>query len=78
MESYDACLITENILVAEKPATQFLSCVSYSYNCKEEFQIHDDLLKASYTVGRITEATPEHYLVQVNVADYAWIFRRMW
>lgn len=39
----------------------------YSYNCKEEFQIHDDLLKASYTVGRISESTMEHYLVQVRV-----------
>lgn len=37
------------------------------YNCKEEFQIHDDLLKASYTVGRISESTPEHYLVQVCI-----------
>lgn len=38
------------------------------YNCREEFQIHDDLLKANYTVGRISEATLEHYLVQVSVA----------
>lgn len=37
------------------------------YNCREEFQIHDDLLKANYTVGRISEATLEHYLVQVSV-----------
>lgn len=77
MESYDACLTTVYILVAEKP-TNFCHVFLYSYNCKEEFQIHDDLLKASYTVGRITESTPEHYLVQVNVADYAWIFNRMW
>uniref|UniRef100_A0A8D0HG44 Paladin n=1 Tax=Sphenodon punctatus TaxID=8508 RepID=A0A8D0HG44_SPHPU len=35
-----------------------------AYNCKEEFQIHDDLLKANYRVGRISESTPEHYLVQ--------------
>lgn len=38
------------------------------YNCREEFQIHDELLKANYTVGRISEATPEHYLVQVGIA----------
>lgn len=39
------------------------------YNCREEFQIHDDLLKANYTVGRISEATLEHYLVQVSIAN---------
>lgn len=38
------------------------------YNCREEFQIHDELLKANYTVGRISEAAPEHYLVQVGIA----------
>lgn len=36
------------------------------YNCKEEFQIHDELLKAHYTLGRLSDATPEHYLVQVR------------
>ncbi|XP_040831826.1 paladin isoform X1 [Ochotona curzoniae] len=35
-----------------------------TYNCKEEFQIHDEPLKAHYTVGRLSDATPEHYLVQ--------------
>uniref|UniRef100_A0A673V857 Paladin n=1 Tax=Suricata suricatta TaxID=37032 RepID=A0A673V857_SURSU len=34
------------------------------YNCREEFQIHDELLKAHYTLGRLSDATPEHYLVQ--------------
>uniref|UniRef100_A0A2R8MZD3 Paladin n=1 Tax=Callithrix jacchus TaxID=9483 RepID=A0A2R8MZD3_CALJA len=38
--------------------------VVITYNCKEEFQIHDELLKAHYTLGRLSEATPEHYLVQ--------------
>uniref|UniRef100_A0A8C2RG24 Paladin n=1 Tax=Capra hircus TaxID=9925 RepID=A0A8C2RG24_CAPHI len=38
--------------------------VVITYNCKEEFQIHDELLKAHYTVGRLSDATPEHYLVQ--------------
>lgn len=38
------------------------------YNCKEEFQIHDELLKAHYTLGRLSDATPEHYLVQVRAA----------
>lgn len=36
------------------------------YNCKEEFQIHDELLKAHYTLGRLSDATLEHYLVQVR------------
>lgn len=38
------------------------------YNCKEEFQIHEELLKAHYTLGRLSDATPEHYLVQVRSA----------
>ncbi|XP_058154954.1 paladin isoform X2 [Dasypus novemcinctus] len=38
--------------------------VVITYNCKEEFQIHDKLLKAHYTLGRLSDATPEHYLVQ--------------
>lgn len=44
------------------------ACGSCRYNCREEFQIHDDLLKANYTVGRISEATLEHYLVQVSTS----------
>ncbi|XP_066098980.1 paladin isoform X1 [Saccopteryx bilineata] len=38
--------------------------VVITYNCKEEFQIHDELLKAHYTRGRLSDGTPEHYLVQ--------------
>lgn len=38
--------------------------VVITYNCKEEFQIHDELLKAHYTLGRLSDVTPEHYLVQ--------------
>uniref|UniRef100_A0A7N9IA55 Paladin n=1 Tax=Macaca fascicularis TaxID=9541 RepID=A0A7N9IA55_MACFA len=38
--------------------------VVITYNCKEEFQIHDELLKAHYTLGRLSDTTPEHYLVQ--------------
>lgn len=38
--------------------------VVITYNCKEEFQIHDELLKAHYTLGQLSDATPEHYLVQ--------------
>lgn len=46
------------------------ACGSSRYNCREEFQIHDDLLKANYTVGRICETTLEHYLVQVGIAAH--------
>nr|XP_016847680.1 PREDICTED: paladin isoform X1 [Anolis carolinensis] len=49
---------------AKSIITNKVAPVVITYNCKEEFQIHDDLLKAGYTVGRITESTPEHYLVQ--------------
>ncbi|XP_062989070.1 paladin isoform X2 [Elgaria multicarinata webbii] len=49
---------------AKSIITNKVAPVVITYNCKEEFQIHDDLLKASYTVGRITESAPEHYLVQ--------------
>lgn len=38
--------------------------VVITYNCKEEFQIHDELLKAHYTLGRLSDTSPEHYLVQ--------------
>ncbi|XP_045147620.1 paladin [Echinops telfairi] len=38
--------------------------VVITYNCKEEFQVHEEPLKAHYTLGRLSDATPEHYLVQ--------------
>ncbi|KAI4885193.1 hypothetical protein NFI96_008227 [Prochilodus magdalenae] len=34
------------------------------YNCRQEFQIHDDLPRTHYKVGRISDAMPEHFLVQ--------------
>nr|XP_056706215.1 paladin [Euleptes europaea] len=49
---------------AKSIITNKVAPVVITYNCKEEFQIHDDLLKAGYTVGRISESAPEHYLVQ--------------
>lgn len=46
--------------------TQTCCCVLfYRYNCRQEFQIHDDILKTNYKVGRISDTMPEHYLVQV-------------
>ncbi|KFU90052.1 Paladin, partial [Chaetura pelagica] len=49
---------------AKSIITNKVAPVVITYNCREEFQIHDDLLKANYTLGRISEATLEHYLVQ--------------
>ncbi|NXJ85676.1 PALD protein, partial [Trogon melanurus] len=49
---------------AKSIITNKVAPVVITYNCREEFQIHDDLLKANYTVGRISESTLEHYLVQ--------------
>ncbi|ETE67025.1 Paladin, partial [Ophiophagus hannah] len=57
---------------AKSIITNKVAPVVITYNCKEEFQIHDDLLKASYTVGRITESTPEHYLVQPTLFSLSW------
>lgn len=41
----------------------------HSYNCRQEFQIHDNFLKADYKVGRISESLPEHYLVKVRTSQ---------
>ncbi|XP_031805243.1 paladin [Sarcophilus harrisii] len=49
---------------AKSIITNKVAPVVITYNCKEEFQIHDEVLKAHYTVGRISESTQEHYLVQ--------------
>ncbi|XP_018420406.1 PREDICTED: paladin isoform X2 [Nanorana parkeri] len=49
---------------AKSIITNKVAPVVITYNCKEEFQIHNDFLKASYSVGRISETMPEHYLVQ--------------
>uniref|UniRef100_A0A8B9G8Q2 Phosphatase domain containing paladin 1 n=1 Tax=Amazona collaria TaxID=241587 RepID=A0A8B9G8Q2_9PSIT len=49
---------------AKSIITNKVAPVVITYNCREEFQIHNDLLKANYTVGRISDTTLEHYLVQ--------------
>ncbi|NXD14668.1 PALD protein, partial [Nothocercus nigrocapillus] len=49
---------------AKSIITNKVAPVVITYNCREEFQIHDELLKANYAVGRISDGTPEHYLVQ--------------
>ncbi|XP_061612493.1 paladin isoform X2 [Phyllopteryx taeniolatus] len=49
---------------AKSIITNKVAPVVITYNCKQEFQIHDDIRKSNYKVGRISDAMPEHYLVQ--------------
>ncbi|XP_044034006.1 paladin isoform X1 [Siniperca chuatsi] len=50
---------------AKSIITNKVAPVVITYNCRQEFQIHDDILKTTnYKVGRISDAMPEHYLVQ--------------
>ncbi|XP_031416667.1 paladin isoform X2 [Clupea harengus] len=44
--------------------TNKVAPVVITYNCRQEFQIHDDTHKTNYKVGRISDTMPEHYLVQ--------------
>ncbi|MGH0155374.1 UNVERIFIED_CONTAM: hypothetical protein FKN15_032825 [Acipenser sinensis] len=62
MSSFQTVNIQNN--KAKSIITNKVAPVVITYNCREEFQIHDDLLKANYTVGRISDTMPEHYLVQ--------------
>ncbi|XP_030628566.1 phosphatase domain containing paladin 1b [Chanos chanos] len=48
---------------AKSIITNKVAPVVITYNCREEFQIHDELQPANYSVGRIFEKMPEHYLV---------------
>ncbi|XP_053197278.1 paladin [Scomber japonicus] len=50
---------------AKSIITNKVAPVVITYNCRQEFQIHDDILKTTnYKVGRISDTMPEHYLVQ--------------
>lgn len=49
---------------AKSIITNKVAPVVITYNCRQEFQIHDDILKTNYKVGRISDTMPEHYLVQ--------------
>ncbi|CAB1343967.1 unnamed protein product [Coregonus sp. 'balchen'] len=51
---------------AKSIITNKVAPVVITYNCRQEFQIHDDLLRTNYKVGRISDSMPEHYLVQVK------------
>ncbi|CAM4712469.1 unnamed protein product [Leuciscus chuanchicus] len=45
--------------------TNKVAPVVITYNCRQEFQIHDDhVLRTNYKVGRISDNMPEHHLVQ--------------
>ncbi|KAK3554298.1 hypothetical protein QTP70_020153 [Hemibagrus guttatus] len=48
---------------AKSIITNKVAPVVITYNCREEFQIHDSILSANYSVGKISDALPEHYLV---------------
>ncbi|XP_053731152.1 paladin isoform X2 [Synchiropus splendidus] len=49
---------------AKSIITNKVAPVVITYNCKQEFQIHDDIRKTHYKMGRISDAMPEHFLVQ--------------
>ncbi|KAM8924371.1 paladin isoform 2-T2 [Pelodytes ibericus] len=62
---------------AKSIITNKVAPVLITYNCKEEFQVHDDLLKANYSVGRISETMPEHYLVQSKYFMVRDVYRKL-
>ncbi|XP_071763864.1 paladin isoform X1 [Centroberyx gerrardi] len=62
MSSFQTVNIHNN--KAKSIITNKVAPVVITYNCRQEFQIHDDILKTNYKVGRISDAMPEHYLVQ--------------
>ncbi|XP_051529550.1 paladin isoform X1 [Myxocyprinus asiaticus] len=49
---------------AKSIITNKVAPVVITYNCSQEFQIHDDVLRSNYKVGRISDNMPEHHLVQ--------------
>uniref|UniRef100_A0A8B9R5L2 Paladin n=1 Tax=Astyanax mexicanus TaxID=7994 RepID=A0A8B9R5L2_ASTMX len=49
---------------AKSIITNKVAPVVITYNCRQEFQIHDDMPRAHYKVGQISDTMPEHYLVQ--------------
>ncbi|KAG7492755.1 hypothetical protein MATL_G00018120 [Megalops atlanticus] len=62
MNSFQTVSIHNN--KAKSIITNKVAPVVITYNCRQEFQIHDDLLRTNYKVGRISDTMPEHYLVQ--------------
>uniref|UniRef100_A0A8C1JYF5 Paladin n=1 Tax=Cyprinus carpio TaxID=7962 RepID=A0A8C1JYF5_CYPCA len=48
---------------AKSIITNKVAPVVITKNCREEFQIHDKIQSANYSMGRISDLLPEHYLV---------------
>ncbi|XP_051945944.1 phosphatase domain containing paladin 1b isoform X1 [Xyrauchen texanus] len=48
---------------AKSIITNKVAPVVITRNCREEFQIHDKVQSANYSLGRISDMLPEHYLV---------------
>ncbi|XP_032825082.1 paladin-like isoform X2 [Petromyzon marinus] len=49
---------------AKSIITNKVAPVVITFNCKEEFQIHDEKSRAGYITGRIADGHREHYLIQ--------------
>ncbi|XP_032874685.1 paladin-like [Amblyraja radiata] len=50
--------------LAKSFVTNKVARVVITHNLKEEFQVHDNFLKAHYVIGSMNDSLPEHYLVQ--------------
>ncbi|ROL49615.1 Paladin [Anabarilius grahami] len=48
---------------AKSIITNKVAPVVITNNCREEFQIHDKIQSSNYSLGRISDLLPEHYLV---------------
>ncbi|KAK7148479.1 hypothetical protein R3I93_012723 [Phoxinus phoxinus] len=48
---------------AKSIITNKVAPVVITNNCREEFQIHDKIQSSNYSMGRISDLLPEHYLV---------------
>lgn len=62
MSSFQTVNIHNN--KAKSIITNKVAPVVITYNCRQEFQIHDEVVRTNYKVGRLSDTMPEHYLVQ--------------
>ncbi|XP_078453849.1 paladin isoform X1 [Lampetra planeri] len=49
---------------AKSVITNKVAPVFITFNCREEYQIHEDVMKPEYRMGRINDLLPEHFLIQ--------------
>uniref|UniRef100_S4RKL3 Phosphatase domain containing paladin 1a n=1 Tax=Petromyzon marinus TaxID=7757 RepID=S4RKL3_PETMA len=49
---------------AKSVITNKVAPVFITFNCREEYQIHEDVMKPEYRMGRINDSLPEHFLIQ--------------